>query len=146
MCQPLTSLCLPAPRTWHAKKGAMDMRARVWISPANQGLAWVMYLLQLRVPNVIRKCLRIPETCPLLSTLLPMGAKSGKVTCCGLWVQRSNPGCYSLFEQSSGVGSREARLPPINGWQVRDKRLTAYTLTLLDFLPPPQPVAFLLSY
>ena len=49
-------------------------------------------------------------------------------TCCGLWVQRSNPGCYSLFEQSSGVGSREARLPPINGWQVRDKRLTAYTL------------------
>ena len=57
-----------------------------------------------------------------------MGAKCGKVTCCGLWVQRSNPGCYSLFEQSSGVGSREARLPPINGWQVRDKRLTAYTL------------------
>ena len=57
-----------------------------------------------------------------------MGAKCGKVTCCGLWVQRLNPGCYSLFEQSSGVGSREARLPPINGWQVRDKRLTAYTL------------------
>ena len=57
-----------------------------------------------------------------------MGAKCGKVTCCGHWVQRSNPGCYSLFEQSSGVGSREARLPLINGWQVRDKRLTAYTL------------------
>ena len=57
-----------------------------------------------------------------------MGAKCGKVTCCGLWGWRSNPGCYSLFEQSSGVGSREARLPLINGWQVRDKRLTAYTL------------------
>ena len=61
-------------------------------------------------------------------TRLPMGAKCGKVTCCGLWVQRSNPGCYSLVEQSSGVGSRGARLPPINGWQVRDKRLIAYTL------------------
>ena len=60
-----------------------------------------------------------------------MGAKCRKVTCCGLWVQRSNPGCYSLFKQSSGVGYREARLPPINGWQVRDKRLTAYTLLLL---------------
>ena len=57
-----------------------------------------------------------------------MGAKCGKVICGGLWVQRLNPGCYSLFEQSSGVGSREARLTPINGWQVRDKRLTAYTL------------------
>ena len=62
-----------------------------------------------------------------------MGAKCGKVTCCGLWVQRSNPGCYSLFEQSSGVGSREARLPPINGWQVRDKRLTAYILLFFFF-------------
>ena len=50
-----------------------------------------------------------------LSTRLPMGAEGGKVTCCGLWVQRSNPGCYSLFDQSSGVGSREARLSPING-------------------------------
>ena len=29
-------------------------------------------------------------------------------------------------ERSSGVGSREARLPPINGRQVRDKWLTAY--------------------
>ena len=57
-----------------------------------------------------------------------MGAKCGKVTCCGLWVQRLNPGCYSLFKQSSGVGSREVRLPPINGWQVRDKRLIAHTL------------------
>ena len=64
-------------------------------------------------------------------TRLPMGAKCGKVTCCGLWVQRSNPGCYSLFEQSSGVGSREALLPPINGWQVRDKLLTAYSLRFL---------------
>ena len=63
-----------------------------------------------------------------------MGAKCGKVTCCGLWVQRSNPGCYSLFEQSSGVGSREARLPPINGWQVRDKRLTAYTCLNFTFV------------
>ena len=63
-----------------------------------------------------------------------MGAKCGKVTCCGLWVQRSNPGCYSLFEQSSGVGSREARLPLIKGWQLRDKRLTAYTLLFLLFL------------
>ena len=61
-------------------------------------------------------------------TWLPMGAKCGKIICCGLWVQRSNPGCYSNFEQSSGVGSCEASLPPINGWQVRDKRLTAYTL------------------
>ena len=55
-------------------------------------------------------------------------AKCGKVTCCGLWVQLSNPGCYSLFEQSSGIGSRGARLPPINGWQVRDNGLTAYTV------------------
>ena len=62
-----------------------------------------------------------------------MGAKCGKVTCCGLWMQRSNPGCY-IFEQSSGVGSREARLPPINGWQVRDKRLNAYTFLFLPFL------------
>ena len=62
-----------------------------------------------------------------------MGDKGGKVNCCGLWVQRSNPGCYSLFEQSSGVGSREARLPPINGWQVLDKRLTAYALPFLLF-------------
>ena len=60
-------------------------------------------------------------------TRLPMDAKCGKVTCCGLWVQRSNPGCYSPFEQSSrGLRSREARLPPINGWQARDKRLAAY--------------------
>ena len=59
------------------------------------------------------------------STRLPMGAKCGEVTCCSLWVQRSNPGCCSLFEQSSGVGSREAHLSPINGWQVRDQRLTA---------------------
>ena len=66
---------------------------------------------------------------------LPMGAKCGKITCCGLWVQRSNPGNYSFFEQSSGVGSREARLPPINGWLVRDKRLTAYTLLLLPGVP-----------
>ena len=57
-----------------------------------------------------------------------MGAKCSKVTCCGLWVQRSNPGCCSLFEQSSGVGSREARLSPISEWQVHDKRHTAYTL------------------
>ena len=57
-----------------------------------------------------------------------MGAECGKVTCCGLCVQRSNSGCCSLFEQSSGVGSREARLSPINGWQVRDRCLTACTL------------------
>ena len=56
-----------------------------------------------------------------------MDAKCGKVTCCGLWAQRSNPGRYGHFEQSFGVGSREVRLPPINGWQVRDQRLTAYT-------------------
>ena len=67
---------------------------------------------------------------PDTSTWLPMhvGAKCGKVTCCGLWAQRSNPGRYGHFEQSFGVGSREVRLPPINGWQVRDTRLTAYTL------------------
>ena len=70
----------------------------------------------------------------LLCTQLRMGAKGGKVTCCGLWVQRSNPGCCSLFEQSSGVGSREARLSPINGWQVRDQRLTAYTLLYFTFI------------
>ena len=58
-----------------------------------------------------------------------MGAKCSKVTCCGLWVQRSNLGCCILL----GVGSREARLSPINGWQVRDQRLTAYTL-LFTFL------------
>ena len=72
----------------------------------------------------ISKCWVDAFSCPRL----PMGAKCGKATCCGLWVQRSNLGCYSLFEQSSGIGSREARLPPINGWQVRDKHLTAYTL------------------
>ena len=63
-----------------------------------------------------------------IGTRLPMGAKCGKVTSCGLWVQRSNAGCCSLFEQSSGVGSSEARLSPINGWQVREQRLTAYIL------------------
>ena len=61
---------------------------------------------------------------------LPMGAKCSKITFCGLWVQRSSPVC-NLFEQSSGAGSHKGRLPPINGWQVHDKRLTAYTL--LDF-------------
>ena len=34
---------------------------------------------------------------------------------------------HSLFKQSSRVGSCEARLSQIYGWQVRDKRLTAYT-------------------
>ena len=55
---------------------------------------------------------------------LPMGAKCGEVTCCGLWPNGSSIqilAAYSLFGQTSGVGSREARLPPINGWQVRDK-------------------------
>ena len=42
-------------------------------------------------------------------------------------------GCYSLFEQSSGVGSREAQFPPINGWQVHAKCLTAYTLLKFTF-------------
>ena len=75
---------------------------------------------------------RICSACSsLFYTRLPMGAKCDKVTCCGLWVQRSNPGYYSLFEQSSGVGSREARLPPINGGQVRDKSRTEYTSLLL---------------
>ena len=59
-----------------------------------------------------------------------MAAKCGQVNCCGLWLHRLNPGC-GLFEQYSGVGSRETRLPPINGWQVRDERLTAY---IRDFL------------
>ena len=72
-----------------------------------------------------------------------MGAKCGKVTCCGLWVQRSNRGCYSLFKQSSEVGSRKVRLPTINGWQVRGKRLTAYTLleflTMLMYASPHSP-------
>ena len=40
---------------------------------------------------------------PSTAARLPMGAKCGKVTCCGLWVQRSNPGYYSLLEQSSGI-------------------------------------------
>ena len=62
------------------------------------------------------------------SSRLPMGARCGKESCCGLWVQRLDPGCYSLFRQSSGVGSREARLPPINGRQMRDESLTASTL------------------
>ena len=53
-----------------------------------------------------------------------MGDKRDKITCCGLWVQHLSPGC-GLFDQCSGVESREARLPPVNGWQVRDKRLTA---------------------
>ena len=63
-----------------------------------------------------------------------MGAKCGKVSCCGLWVQRSNLGYCSLFQQSSGVGSREARLSSINGWQVRDERLTAYPLLYFTLL------------
>ena len=42
-----------------------------------------------------------------------------------------------LPEQSPGVGSREALLPPINGWQVRDELLTAYTLLDFDSLPHP---------
>ena len=56
-----------------------------------------------------------------------MGAKCGKLTCCGLWVQHSSPSCCP-FEQFSGVGSCEARLPPINGWQVGSSRLAAYAL------------------
>ena len=32
-----------------------------------------------------------------------------------------------LFEQSSGLGARVARLAPTIEWQVRDKRVTAYT-------------------
>ena len=61
-------------------------------------------------------------------TWLPMNAKCGEVTCCTLWAW--NLGCR-FFRQSSGVGSCEARLSPINGWQVRDKRLTAYPLRYL---------------
>ena len=48
-------------------------------------------------------------------------------------------------EQSSGVGSREARLSPMIGWQVRDERLTAYDLlyfiywlTLAPHVPVPE--------
>lgn len=37
--------------------------------------------------------------------------------CHGSWVQTSGA---NLWQKSSGVGSREARLSPINGWQVRD--------------------------
>ena len=47
-------------------------------------------------------------------TRLPMGAKCGKVTCCAFWVQVLNPGC-AFSNQSFGVGSREARLPPSMG-------------------------------
>ena len=68
-----------------------------------------------------------------------MGVKCGKVTCCGLCVHRSNPDCYSLFEQSYGVGSREARVSPISAWQVRDQRLTSYSL-LYWFFPFPSPL------
>ena len=40
----------------------------------------------------------------------------------------------SLFKQSSGNRSREARLPPINVWQVCKNRSTPYT-SLLFFIP-----------
>ena len=48
-----------------------------------------------------------------------MGARCGNVTYCRLRVQLSSPGC-GLLEQPLMVGSREARLALINGWQVRD--------------------------
>lgn len=35
------------------------------------------------------------------------------------------------LQQSFGLGSCEACLRPINGWQVHDNRLTAYTFSLL---------------
>ena len=54
-----------------------------------------------------------------------MGAKCGKANCCSLRVQRTNLGC-GLFKQPFGVGSCKSPLPPINGWQVRDKCLAAY--------------------
>ena len=68
-----------------------------------------------------------PDKLPGCSTWLPMGAKCNKAIYCGLWVQCSSVGC-GLFEKSSGIGSRKACLPPINGWQVQDRCLTAYTL------------------
>ena len=89
---------------------------------------------EMRVTGLVRS-FRASQNAKL-GTRLHMGAKCGKVICCGLWrtVQHSNQGCYSLSEQSSGVGSREARLPTINGWQVREKSLTAYTFTFLQSL------------
>ena len=50
-----------------------------------------------------------------------MGAECGKAIYCSLWVQRLSLG-WGLFEQSSEVGSHEAQLPPIDGWQVQDQR------------------------
>ena len=43
---------------------------------------------------------------------LPMVAKGSKAVHCGVWVQRLHL-TYNL-----GMGSREARLLQINGWQV----------------------------
>ena len=62
-----------------------------------------------------------------------MGAKCSRAPCCNVWVQHSSLGC-GLVLQSSGVGSREAHLPPIDGWQVRDERLTGYRILFVSFL------------
>ena len=71
------------------------------------------------------------DGCDLIGLPGPIPAKCNKATCCGLRVQSSNPGC-GLCKQSSGAWSREARFPLINGWQMRDKRLTAYTLLFFE--------------
>ena len=68
-----------------------------------------------------------------LITWLPMGAGCSKANYCGLWVllgpvtRGHSESRLRPFQQSSPVGSREARLAPFDGWQVLDTRLTAYT-------------------
>ena len=41
-----------------------------------------------------------------------MGGMCGTVICCGLWVHRSNSGCYGIFDQSSGVALKTLNPEP----------------------------------